>query len=103
MKTVMIKNIRKAAIAFAGLFSTPFGKTLEKKFGHIIDETPTKYDFITSERYINSIEWEDSISLFHDLNSLHIIFYEKSLSNKHNRTKKIYIPPSKSKTRRKYI
>ena len=65
--------------------------------------TPTKYDFITSERYINSIEWEDSISLFHDLNSLHIIFYEKSLSNKHNRTKKIYIQPSKSKTRRKYI
>ena len=49
MKIVMIKNIRKAAIAFAGLFSTPFGKTLEKKFGHIIDETPTKYDLKIDE------------------------------------------------------
>ena len=38
----LIKKIRKIAIAFAGLFSTSFGKTLEKKFGYIIDETPTK-------------------------------------------------------------
>ena len=39
-----IKKIRQAAIAFAGLFSTSFGKTLEKKFGYIIDETPTAKD-----------------------------------------------------------
>ena len=63
---------------------------------------PTNYNFITNERYINSIHWDDSISLFHDLNSLHIVFYEKQSPNKHNKTKKIYIP-SKSKTRRKYI
>ena len=64
--------------------------------------TPTNYNFITNERYINSIHWEDSISLFHDMNSLHIIFYEKTPKNNHNKTKKIYIP-TKSKTRRKYI
>jgi hypothetical protein len=50
----IIKKIRQAAIAFAGIFSTPFGKTLEKKFGYIIDETPTKYDLKIDEEYINT-------------------------------------------------
>ena len=48
----LIKRIRQAAIAFAGLFSTSFGKTIEKKYGHIIDETPTKYDLKIDEEYI---------------------------------------------------
>ena len=39
-----VKKLRQAAIAFAGIFSTSFGKTLERKFGHIIDETATPYD-----------------------------------------------------------
>ena len=50
----IIKKIRQAAIAFAGIFSTPFGKTLEKKFGYIIDETPTKYDLKIDEEYIKT-------------------------------------------------
>ena len=47
----LIKKIRQAAIAFAGLFSTSFGKTLEKKFGYIIDESPTAYDIKIDEIY----------------------------------------------------
>jgi len=50
----IFKNIRKAAIGIAGLFSTSFGKTLEKKFGYIIDETPTKYDLKIDEEYIKT-------------------------------------------------
>tara|TARA_X000000368_G_C22887580_1_gene648112 strand:+ start:29 stop:895 length:867 start_codon:yes stop_codon:yes gene_type:complete len=50
----IIKKIRQAAIAFAGILSTPFGKTLEKKFGYIIDETPTKYDLKIDEEYIKT-------------------------------------------------
>mgnify|MGYP001160766080 CR=1 FL=1 len=51
----IIKKIRQAAIAFAGIFSTPFGKTLEKKFGYIIDESPTAYDINIDKNYNESI------------------------------------------------
>tara|TARA_Y100000590_G_scaffold456834_1_gene608210 strand:+ start:1077 stop:1553 length:477 start_codon:yes stop_codon:yes gene_type:complete len=62
---------------------------------------PENYDFMTLERYIHSIKWEDCITMFHDINSLHIIFYEVN-THKHNTTKKVYIK-NNTKTRRKYI
>ncbi|MBM10199.1 MAG: hypothetical protein CMF69_11660 [Magnetovibrio sp.] len=64
-------------------------------------EDPEKYNFITLERYIHSIKWEDTIGMFHDLNSLHVIFYEKLLER--STTKKIYLYKKNSKTRRKYM
>lgn len=61
-----------------------------------------KFDFIKSIRNINSIEFEDSINLFHNLNSLYLVFHErwKLLENK---TKKVYLNKklSKNKTRSK--
>ena len=51
----IIKKIRQAAIAFAGIFSTSFGKTLERKFGNIIDETATPYDAKIDKFYNDSI------------------------------------------------
>jgi hypothetical protein len=56
------------------------------------------YEFLTSEKYTNDIIWSDSIGMFHDLNSLHVIFKEKKPSN--STTKKIYI---KKKGRRKRV
>ena len=49
-----------------------------------------EFNFIQSIRNINSIEFEDSINLFHNLNSLYLVFHErwKLLENK---TKKVYI------------
>ena len=40
------------------------------------------------------IRWDDTINLFKDLNSLHILFYEAPKSKK-NETKKIFIKPNK--------
>jgi hypothetical protein len=61
-----------------------------------------KFDFIKSIRNINSVEFEDSINLFHNLNSLYLVFHErwKLLENK---TKKVYLNKklSKNKTRSK--
>lgn len=61
-----------------------------------------KFDFIKSIRNINSIEFEDSINLFHNLNSLYLVFHErwKLLENK---TKKVYLNKklTKNKTRSK--
>ena len=56
-------------------------------------------DFLTHEKYTNDIEWADTISLFHDLNSLYVIFKERKSSSQ---TKRIRIH-SNRKTRRKFI
>lgn len=61
-----------------------------------------EFDFIKSIRNISSIEFEDSINLFHNLNSLYLVFHErwKLLENK---TKKVYLDKklTKNKTRSK--
>jgi hypothetical protein len=72
-----IKKIRQTAIAFAGLFSTSFGKTLEKKFGYIIDETPTAYD-IKIDEYYNTISREGGSAHRHfDFSHTPIKMWEK--------------------------
>lgn len=58
------------------------------------------YDFLSIEKSIDDIVFNDSISLFHDINSLYIVFHE-SWRSFHNRTKKIYIRKKLKKGRRK--
>ncbi len=60
----------------------------------------SNYDFLTIEKNINDIVFNDSISLFHDINSLYIIFHA-SWNSFHNRTKKIYIKKKLKRGRRK--
>jgi len=47
-------------------------------------------NFLSAEKSIDSIHFEDSIALFQNLNSIYIIFHEDCKSW-HNKTKKIYI------------
>ena len=50
--------------------------------------------YLSSVKYIDSIYFEKTISMFHDLNEVYFIFYEKesdSQQNSHNITKKIYL------------
>ncbi len=48
------------------------------------------YNFLTVEKNIKNINWKDSIALFKDLNSLHVIFYEiPKKKSKKNQTKRI--------------
>ena len=56
-------------------------------------------DFLTTAKYRNNIELNDTISLFQDLNCLYVFFKER---NPKINTKKIHIKP-KRKTRKKYI
>jgi len=59
------------------------------------------YSFLSLERNINTISWEDTIPLFHELNSLFIIYTENKKTN--NTTKKVYIRNKNNrKTKRKY-
>ena len=51
-------------------------------------------NFLQIIKNIDSIHFEKSINMFHDLNDLFFIFYEKSVSNNNNSTKKIYLKNS---------
>ena len=50
-------------------------------------------NYLTSIKNIDSIHFQPTISLFHDINNLYIIFHEKTF-NSHSITKKIYIKNS---------
>jgi hypothetical protein len=61
--------------------------------------------FLQSVKNIDTIKFEKSISMFHDINNILIIFHQKNLSKdarQSNRTKKIFINSNtKKKTKRK--
>ena len=48
-------------------------------------------NFLQTIKNIDAIQFEKSINMFHDLNDLFFIFYEKTVSNTNNITKKIYL------------
>jgi hypothetical protein len=51
-------------------------------------------DYLSVIKNIDTITFEKSINMFHDLNDLILIFYEKSdeiVKNNNNKTKKIYL------------
>jgi hypothetical protein len=58
-------------------------------------KTDNDYSFLTSIKNIDTIKLEKTINMFHDLNDLILIFYEKSNELKeidsNNITKKIYL------------
>ena len=51
-------------------------------------------NFLQIIKNIDSIHFEKSINMFHDLNDLFFIFYEKTVSNNNNSTRKIYLKNS---------
>ena len=61
--------------------------------------------FLQSVKYIDSIKFEKSITMFHDINDLIIIFHPKTISSDpNNRTKKVFINSnSKKRTKRKEL
>lgn len=58
------------------------------------------YNFLNIEQNIDNVVFNDSISLFHDINCLYVVFHE-SWNSFHNRTKKIYIKKKLKKSIRK--
>ena len=60
------------------------------------------YDFFNIRKTLNNIIWKDSITLFKDINSLYIIYYDK-VNKDNTNTKKIYIKSKKkyNKTKEK--
>ena len=74
-------------------------------FLHCKEESLDNYNmrFLVSVKNIDTIYFEKSIHMFHDLNEVFILFYEKSDADKNNTrpmTRKIYL---QNKSRRKTI
>ena len=66
------------------------------------DYSVNSNDFLTSINHIMPITFEKSISMFHDLTDLIIIFYDKSVKScAHNVTKKIVLRSNHKNTHRK--
>ena len=67
------------------------------------DYSVNSNDFLTSINHIMPITFEKSISMFHDLTDLIIIFYDKSFKSSyaHNVTKKIVLRRTHKNTHRK--
>lgn len=64
-------------------------------------ENNNKYNFLSNEKNIKDINWNDTINLFKDINSLYILFYEDNKKyDKHN-TKRIILRKLKKKKTRK--
>ena len=57
-------------------------------------------NYLYPQPTIEDIKYDDSISIFHDLNSLYFIFTEIPKKLKKNNTKKIYIRNQNKKTKR---
>ena len=61
------------------------------------------FSFLTIKSSLSELKWDDTINLFKDLNSLHILYYDDT-KDKKNTTKKVYIRKlnkRKRKSRRK--
>ena len=67
----------------------------------IINMGSDKEEYLSSQRYLDDISFEDTINIFQDLNSLFFIFYSKKLSMK--TTKKVIITNKNRKTKRKKL
>jgi hypothetical protein len=55
------------------------------------DKDNLHYNFFTSIKNIDTIYFQPTITLFHDINNLIFVFYEKIFSSSHSVTKKIYL------------
>jgi len=67
-------------------------------------KSPVPHDFLVVVKNIDNIPLKKTISMFQDLNSLFILFYEKKAptnGSNHQTTKKIYI--SNNKTKKKQL
>jgi hypothetical protein len=59
------------------------------------------FNFLTVEKNIKDLQWKDSITLFKDINSLYIIYYEKIKKTTNKNTKSIYFKKyKKNKTKK---
>jgi len=84
-KNMILENKKYRPISILKYNLTISPTDLEK----YIDNTD-KYTFLESEREIKDIKFNNSISLFHDINGIYFVLHEQWDAGTH-KTKKIYL------------
>lgn len=69
---------------------------------YLKNKSSASFNFLTSIKNIDSICFQPTISLFHDLNNLFILFYQKQY-NPYTHTKKIFIKNKQTIVKNKTI
>jgi hypothetical protein len=81
-------SILKVNINIEPIHLTSFLKSKNNEIGS---------SFLQSIKHIDNIKFEKSISMFHDMNELIILFHEKTHVGDLNKTKRVFIHPNANK------
>jgi hypothetical protein len=106
---ILKTNIFKNNIKYSLMSVLKYNVTLDvEEINHFLnsDNNDMNYynkKFLSSIKNIDNICFDKTINMFQDLNSLFILFYEKSSSTINNITKKIYLNKIKHKRTQKHI
>ena len=101
---IIKKNVKYQNVKYKPFSIIKYNFTLNpENIKNYLDNTKDYIDnFITSEK-IETINFDETIKLFNDLNSLYILYYEPHKLENVSKTKKIIIKTKKLKTRKKKI
>ena len=79
---------------------------ISNTFMTLTDTKQTDSKYMTTEHYIEDIHFKDTVCIFHDINSLFFIYYERNDNINHkptNTTKKIVFNTNYRKTVKKRV
>ena len=95
LSVIMKKNKKHNNIIYEPLSLLKYNIDLApNEVNHYLNDI-NDYNFLKVEKNIQDIHWNDSIALFKDLNSLHIIYYETLKKKNNNYTKRIKLTNKK--------
>tara|TARA_B100001057_G_scaffold495194_2_gene593624 strand:+ start:1318 stop:1836 length:519 start_codon:yes stop_codon:yes gene_type:complete len=96
LKNILIKNMYLDNKYYRPISIIKYNITVAPKDIDYYVKNSEEFEFIEPKNSINDINFEESISLFHDINSVYIVFHEQKKSN----TKKVFIKSNKLNKRK---
>lgn len=102
LSLLLKNNVKYNNMKFAPISLLKYNVDVEPENVSNFIKNNEKYNFLTVEKHIQDLKWNDSITLFKDMNSLYIIFYEKNKKKEEKKnTKSIFFKKyKKNKTRK---
>ena len=96
LKNILIKNMYLNNKYYRPISIIKYNITVPPKDIDYYIKNSEEFEFIEPKNSITDINFEESITLFHDINSVYIVFHEQTKSN----TKKVFIKSNKLSKRK---
>ena len=96
LKKILIKNMYLDNKYYRPISIIKYNITIPPKDIDYYIKNSEEFEFIEPKNSINDINFEESITLFHDINSVYIVFHEQTKTN----TKKVFIKSNKLSKRK---